>query len=907
MDNSNSKLSSATEGGICPGVYGGGAPVGDDSKLNSVTFDNVCQHLSKLSGKKPAQQKDAIHEWFSKTPRQVLYTILKFLLPTYDARVYKIKHFTLAKLLAKTFNLSKSDAYVLANWNKPNQYQISNNFGLLAYNICKKRTNIEKNDITIQQIDTWLTLLTEDTNFISTILSQLNAVQLLWFCNIVLKQVKIGTILVLRAYHPDAPAYWNTNRNLEDLCTTLVDYKKRYDVNKITWGHNFSPMLCESMTYDKLDFGKQNVKNNVSKSVYVETKWDGERLMLHYRSCSEESRKARSGSEDDLDNDEYICYTRNGKNYTNYYKSLQPYFKTALANFDDCIVDGEIVLIDKKTGKIAPKANMFNGTNKLDYDMRYIIFDIVYVNGESIAMLPLNKRMNHLAKIVCNDFVTLSDMKLCSSRQDVLTLFTRAIETREEGIVIKYEDSSYEVGSRKKTLWIKMKQDYEDAIADDLDLVIIGGYYAEGSSTEKQITSFLVGYLDKKSGQFKSITSVGNGFTDGMYTNLYKKLCEPIKFSTMTAKMLNLVLGQHTPDVLYNPMKSIIVQIRAANVIESDSTGSKMNLRFPRCMCIRYDKKPTETTIPMLSSLKEKRVTIKDEKEKPIWEDCAWWQKPLVDKTELIELDQLFKGMSFFISVDKPEQKQELEKLILEHGGTVHQSGHGCTIVSEKVLSVYTQKDRIVKLGNKKVELKEHNIVKPKWIEECIEHGEIRAFNDENCTHSRENLFLQGSTFYFDKGTPSINNPNGLSGIELLVKSHGANIVMNPTQADNIVTRNPDTFKGIVAKFHTPEWVDAQLVKYQYNTKVEPTKVVKQNYSRYTVFIDSDLDMKVWRPRLEKLGCKIATTFDAPITHVLISQKPTGITFDKGENKIELYDQLRLKRPKFQYLLTKDF
>ena len=70
---------------------------------------------------------------------------------------------------------------------------------------------VEKNDTSIQQVDTWLTLLTEDTKFIDTILSQLTPVQLLWFCNIVLKQVKIGTTLVLRAYHPDAPEYWKNS------------------------------------------------------------------------------------------------------------------------------------------------------------------------------------------------------------------------------------------------------------------------------------------------------------------------------------------------------------------------------------------------------------------------------------------------------------------------------------------------------------------------------------------------------------------------------------------------------------------------------------------------------------------------------------------------------------------------
>lgn len=856
------------------------------------TFDNVCKHMSKLSTAKPAQQKDTIQEWFSHVQRPALYSILKFLLPSYDTRVYKIKHLTLAKLLAKTFHLSKHETNTLIYWNKPNQYQISNNFGLLAYNVCKSHVLCnDKNDISIQQVDTWLTLLTDNVDFIQTILPQLNVVQLLWFCNIVLKQVKIGTILVLRAYHPDAPSYWNSNRDLEQLCTTLVDPKKRYDVNKIKWGNNFNPMLCESMTYEKFDM-KQG-------SVYVETKWDGERLVLHYRRGEEK--------DDHKGDEEFVCYTRNGKNHTNYYKSLQSHFKEALSNFDDCIVDGEVVLVDKETGKIAPKANMFNGTNKLDYDMRYIIFDIVFVNGESIAMLPLSQRLFHLTKINHNKFVTVSKTTKCTSRQEVLKLFTESIQTHEEGIVIKYDDTSYEVGARKKTLWIKMKQDYEDAIADDLDLVIIGGYYAEGSSTEKQITSFLVGYLDKKSGQFKSITSVGNGFTNDMYTQLYKKLDEPCIYNSMTAKMLNLVLGQHTPDVLYNPMKSTILQIRAASVIESDSTGSKMNLRFPRCMCIRSDKKPTETTIPTLSSMKEKRINVKEKEDVPIWEDCIWQQKPLVDTKTLIELDKLFKGMTFFVSTKTPQRKQELEKIILEHGGIVYQTGNGTTIVAEDLKSVssYTQKDRIVRLGNKKVELKEHNIVKPSWVEECIQHCEIRAMNDENTLHTRENLFLQGSTFHFDRGTPSINPPE-LSGIELLTRGHGANITMDPTKADHIVTRTPEKFKGITAKFHTPEWVDAQLKQYEYDAsprKPEPKPTI--NYHKTCVFIDSDLDIKVWKPKLEHLGCRVVTNFEAPITHVLIVEKPTAISFSTV-NKMELYNQLRIRRPKFQYLLTKD-
>lgn len=843
------------------------------------TFDNVCQYLSKLTTTK--NKKDAIQEWFSNVPRPLLYTILKFILPAYDTRIYKIKQTTLAKLLTQTFHLSKQDANTLLQWNKPNAYQISNNFGLLVYHVCKKYISVQsKNDITIQQIDTWLTLLTNDISFATTIFPQLNIVQLSWFCNIILKNIVLPTNLILKAYHPDAPVYWMTNRNLDELCATLVDYNKRYDVNNIKWGSNFCPMLCESTTWTKFDTlcSKTNV--------YVETKWDGERLVLHYRK--------------NKTNDEYICFTRNGKNYTQFYKHLEPFFKSALSEFNDCIVDGEIVLIDKTTGKIAPKAEMFNGTNKLDYDMRFIIFDIVFVNNESIAMLPLSKRLTYLKKINCNEHVAISDAQHCSSRKDVFKLFADAVETRQEGIVIKYGDTDYQAGIRKKTLWLKMKPDYEDAIADDLDLVIIGGYYAEGSSIEKVITSFLVGFLDKKCGQFKSISSIGNGFTSGMYNELYTKLGEPVKYSAMVAKMFNLVLGHHTPDVLYNPMKSVILQIRVASVIESNSTGSKMNLRFPRCVCIRYDKKPFDTTFPMLSSLKETKTLLSVvSDESPPWKDCLWQQTPLVDKKTIIELDQLFCGLTFYVYTKTPERKQELEQMILQHGGTIYQSGHGTIIVAEQMghsISVYAQKDHVAKLGNKKVQLKGHNIVKPSWVEECIQYGEIRAMNDENTLYSRENLFLQGSTFYFDPA---------LGEISVSVKKYGANITTNPSQADNIVTRRPHEYKGIVAKFHTLEWIINQIEQFsplQQPSLSPPQKNVSTKY----VFIDSDLDMKIWKPKLESLGYKIATTFDASvITHVLIRQKPTALSFGTSSiNKVSLYNQLRRRHPRFQYLLT---
>lgn len=686
------------------------------------TFDSICYQLGKLKNTKDKSTATTIlNEWFNCVPRECMYTVMRLILPTCDTRVYKIKYTTLAKLIGKYFCLSKQDTHTLVNWNKPNSYQKVNDFGMLAYNICKKWSdNTNRNDITIQQVDMWLTLLTENDDILNTILSKLSLVQLLWFCNIVLKQVKIGVGMntIIKAYHCDAPSYWSINRNLEEMCNELIDPNKRFDVYNVHWGANISPVLCELTTFDKI---------LLKGHVYAETKYDGERMMLHYGFSQEYADK-------NFNVPEYICYSRNGKvvDYT-----LD--FKTAFSSFTNCIVDGEIVLVDKN-GNIIPKEKI--GTKKDECTFLYIVFDIIFVNDKSICMQTIEERMKYLEQIRTTSDIQVCEKIKCTTKSEILSCFTRAIETKQEGIVIKYADTTYEVGARKKDLWLKMKPDYEDSISDDLDLVILGGYYSEGST--QTISTFLVGYLDKINGQFKSVTKVGNGFTQQMYNTIYKKIGidNGNAFPLQNANGLNIILGNDKPDVLFNPMKSMVIQVRATSVTPSNSTGSKFNLRFPRCTGLRLDKSVTDTTIPKLS--KEIRV-IKDTQPKvPAWKqrEYAWWRYQLVDKSTLVQLDRLFTGKTFHVAVPTAEQKHHLEKLILEHGGDVWQNGYGTDYIIAPELtkfleSGYAQKPRIVKLSNKKVLLRDHDIVKPEWVEQCIKQLQILPLTKDNSVYIR--------------------------------------------------------------------------------------------------------------------------------------------------------------------------
>ena len=55
-----------------------------------------------------------------------------------------------------------------------------------------------------------------------------------------------------------------------------------------------------------------------------------------------------------------------------------------------------------------------------------------------------------------------------------------AIDNREEGIMVKNPDSVYRPNTRKGG-WFKIKPEYVGGLMDELDVLVIGGYFGVGS------------------------------------------------------------------------------------------------------------------------------------------------------------------------------------------------------------------------------------------------------------------------------------------------------------------------------------------------------------------------------------------------------------------------------------------
>lgn len=69
-------------------------------------------------------------------------------------------------------------------------------------------------------------------------------------------------------------------------------------------------------------------------------------------------------------------------------------------------------------------------------------------------------------------------------------------DLRGEGLVVKKIDAVYQTNSRGAD-WVKVKPEYSDQMGENLDLLVLGGWWGKGGRTGK-ISSLLCGLRDQQ-------------------------------------------------------------------------------------------------------------------------------------------------------------------------------------------------------------------------------------------------------------------------------------------------------------------------------------------------------------------------------------------------------------------------
>jgi len=249
----------------------------------------------------------------------------------------------------------------------------------------------------------------------------------------------------------------------------------------------------------------------------------------------------------------------------------------------DVILDGEVIAI--KDGRPMPFQSVLRrfrrrhdiAEAKEAIRMVPNVFDILYLDGETLIDLPFSERRKKLESAV-KEFV--APQVVSGDQAEIEKTYNDALAAGHEGIMIKVRDSPYTPGQRGKN-WIKIKPE-----VDTLDLAVIGAEWGEGKRAHV-FGSFLVACQDQ--GKLVPLSRVATGFSDEQLAEVYELLKDT-------------VISRSGKEVTFEP--ELVFEVGYAELQVSPTYAAGFALRFPRFIRLRDDKDTTE--IETLDSIKER-------------------------------------------------------------------------------------------------------------------------------------------------------------------------------------------------------------------------------------------------------------------------------------------------------------
>ena len=326
------------------------------------------------------------------------------------------------------------------------------------------------------------------------------------------------------------------------------------------------------------------IKEHIPNKVFVEYKYDGERIQAHIK------------------NDEIILYSRRHENITHQFPDVILNLKNTFKG-KNAILEGEAVAIDKKTGELEKFQVLMTRRRKYEIEkytkeipVKYFIFDILYLNNKSLLNENLLMRKEKLEEnIKENEGIALAKYIISENQNEIEDFFEEALAQGAEGIMIKDSLSVYQAGIRGWN-WIKFKKDYKKELVDTFDLVVVGALYGTGKRAGTY-GSLLLASFDPKTNKYYTFTKVGAGFMDKDLEEL-PKILNKYKIK----EKHRLVSTEMEADVWFEPVKVLEVEgaeitISPVHTVASDIIKKGgLALRFPRFLRWRDDKSAEEAT-----------------------------------------------------------------------------------------------------------------------------------------------------------------------------------------------------------------------------------------------------------------------------------------------------------------------
>jgi DNA ligase-1 len=416
---------------------------------------------------------------------------------------------------------------------------------------------------------------------VTSLLNEANPLEAKYIARMVVGKLRLGvadmTVLdaLAVAYGGDKTAREPLERayNLSSDLGSVAEVAAREGLDgirkfKISVGRPIRPMLCERLP----DAG--SILEKLGGVGAAEYKYDGLRLQVH------------------VGTGKIHLFSRRLENITDQFPDIAQNLRKSI-NAKEAIVEGECVAVDPNTGDMLP-FQVISQRRGRKYELTRVteeipvtafLFDILYLNGRDLTMLPYPDRRKQLLGVVKpSEHVALAHQAVVKDQDKLEQLMEEAVAAGCEGLVVKNmsEQSIYEAGARG-WLWIKYKRSYKSEVQDTFDLVPVGAFAGRGRRAGSY-GALLMAVYNEKDDSFETICKLGSGFTDEDLASLPRTF-DPYRTTHHSPRVNSLMEA----DFWFTP--SLVLEVAADEItlspLHTCARGavrheSGLALRFPR-------------------------------------------------------------------------------------------------------------------------------------------------------------------------------------------------------------------------------------------------------------------------------------------------------------------------------------
>ncbi|MDQ8183287.1 DNA ligase D [Pelagicoccus sp. SDUM812005] len=205
--------------------------------------------------------------------------------------------------------------------------------------------------------------------------------------------------------------------------------------------------------------------------------------------------------------------SRSGKNWTDKFLPIADALKSL--SLQACVLDGELIAIGEDgVSSFSLLQSFIHQRDRSDYQLRYMVFDLLFHNGKDLRDLPLTERRSQLRKLLSNS-PPGSPIRYSDNIQgNGAAVFKQACQMGLEGIMSKRSSSPYLPGRSRS--WLKIKCHCRQ------EFLVVG--YTRAAGSDRGFGALHLASYAEDGQTLLYVGKVGTGFDEGTQDLLRKRL-----------------------------------------------------------------------------------------------------------------------------------------------------------------------------------------------------------------------------------------------------------------------------------------------------------------------------------------------------------------------------------------------